>query len=197
MTHILQLFDSHRSAALALAQFVRTGLTGDEKVILIARNDDWSRAAVVLAAEKVDLTAAVESGQLVIRESLETLASLLVAGMPSEERFKATVERLVEYHAADGQRLRCYGDMVDLLAAEGQFDAAQRLEQLWNDLLRRQSFALFCGYSSAHFAEATPADSLQRIRALHSHEDCASDDFLAGTLMSSTSVSNQGLKQVS
>jgi hypothetical protein len=180
--HSVQLFDSHDSAAAALAQFVREGLDAGDTMLIVARGDDWNRAAVALASSRMPLAASIDSGQLVVLDSATVLDTLLVGGLPDAKSFERGVGDLVRRRAARG-RLRAYGDMVDLLAAERHFEAAARLEELWNDLGTRIPFTLFCGYSSSHFCDATSGEALGRIRQLHSHEHCAPDDFIAHALM--------------
>jgi hypothetical protein len=46
--------------------------------------------------------------------------------------------------AAGGDRLLVSVVMVAILAASGRAAASLQLEALWNDLQRRQSFALAC-----------------------------------------------------
>jgi hypothetical protein len=185
--HSVQFFDTHASAARALGHFVDAGLAKSEHIILVTRLDDWNRAAVSLALPGTSLGEAVNSGQLIVRDSARTLAALLVDGMPSAERFESTIAPLVSRSIERGGSLRAYGDMVDLLAAEGSFDAAAKLEELWNGLQARLPFTLFCGYSSAHFCNGHSAAALRRIRDLHSHEHCGAGDFVARHLMEPTS----------
>jgi hypothetical protein len=181
--HSVQLFDSDDSAAEALTRFVRDGLDASDTMLIVARGDDWTRAAVALASSGMPLAASIDSGQLMVRDSATVLNTLLVDGSPSAARFERSVGDVVRRCGARGQRLRVYGDMVDLLAAEGDFGAAERLEELWNDLGTRIPFTLFCGYSSSHFCDAMSSEALGRIRQLHSHEHCAPDDFVAQALM--------------
>jgi len=47
----------------------------------------------------------------------------------------------------DGRsRASAFGEMVALLWAEGNFTAAIRVEELWNDLQKLHTFSLFCAY---------------------------------------------------
>jgi hypothetical protein len=182
--HSVQLFDSHDSAATALADFVRVGFANGEQIVVISRLEHWNRAAVQLARE-FPLDDAITNGQLTVLDSARTLARLLVDGMPSADRFEIVIAGLAARAAARGV-LRAYGDMVDLLAADGQFEAAARLEELWNALRTRTPFMLFCGYSSSHFCTMENGQALRRIRGLHSHEACAPGDVLANELLDAT-----------
>ena len=178
----MQLFDSHLTAATALAQFVRQGLENDERIILIARLDDWSRAAVDLSRD-VSLADVIASGRLTVCDSGLTLHALLVDGWPSPEQFERIITPMIVAATQHGRPVRAYGDMVDVLAAERRHAAAARLEELWNGLQARVPFTLFCGYSSGHFSGAECGDALQRIRQLHSQEICAQGDLVAGDLL--------------
>jgi hypothetical protein len=180
----MYLFDSHESAAYTLASFVTEGIARGEQVLLVARLEDWNRAAVKLASDQT-LADALMSGQLVVRDSGRILGALLVDGWPSRERFDKTVGDLIESYAGRNEPLRVYGDMVDLLAADGRFEGAEQLEVLWNDLrVRLQApLTLLCGYSSAHFSDAASTGALRRLRALHSHQQCGARDFVARHLL--------------
>jgi hypothetical protein len=187
--HSVQLFDSHESAAHALTSFVTQGFANGDQMLLVTRLDDWNRAAVNLTHAGAPISDAIGSGQLDVRDSLRTLNALLVDDMPAAERFENVVANLVRQRAAGPGNLRVYGDMVDLLAAEGRFNAAARLEELWNSLRDRFAFTLFCGYSSNHFCGTGCDEPLQRIRRLHSDEYCDPEDFVANQLMETTSGS--------
>jgi hypothetical protein len=180
--HLVQFFDSHQTAATAVAEFVRAGLAQNERVVLIARLADWNRAAVDLSRD-VALSEAIDSGQLTVRDSTRTLDAISVDGWPSPERFERVVGRMIAAAHGGGGALRAYGDMVDVLAADGRCDAAARLEELWNDLRARVPFTLFCGYSSGHFCGAQSGEVLRQIRQLHSHEQCAPCDLVAANLL--------------
>jgi len=57
--------------------------------------------------------------------------------------------------------------MVDVLWRDGQRTAALRLEELWNDLQTRHSFALLCAYAIGNFYKE-PAE-LEQVCAIHTH----------------------------
>jgi DNA-binding NarL/FixJ family response regulator len=58
--------------------------------------------------------------------------------------------------------------MVALLWAEGNIDAAIRLEQLWNDLARRHAFSLHCAYPITGFHDKTHEAPFLKICSEHS-----------------------------
>src|SRR4029434_1895112 len=66
-------------------------------------------------------------------------------------------------------RVRVFGEMVALLWAEGNMDAALQLEMLCNDLVTLHPFSLLCAYPLRGFTQATHAQPLLTICAAHSH----------------------------
>jgi hypothetical protein len=185
--HVVHLADSPLSAARALAAFVSDGFRHNDSILIVTRPETWNRAAVELPAEHPSLADAIAEGRLVVRDSTRTLSACLAGDMPAEECFEAAVAGLVRAYAARNGQLRVYGDMVDLLARDGRFDAAARLEELWNDLATQVPFTLLCGYSSSHFTNARDGHAVERICALHSGRNCDALDVAAQQLLGTRS----------
>ena len=102
--------------------------------------------------------------------------------VPSRIAFDEVVGTLVARLAEQG-RVCIYGEMVDVLAARGQYKAAYQLEVLWNALGEREPFTLFCGYSSGHFGDPKTAAVLAQICEAHSRVHRKKDDLLAEFLL--------------
>jgi len=64
--------------------------------------------------------------------------------------------------------VRAYGEMVDILWQRGDKQAAIRLEQLWNEIGRLQTFSLLCAYAMDPLRGDTYAD-LESICRCHTH----------------------------
>ena len=184
--HIVHLSDSPLSAARALAAFVSEGFRNRDVILVVARPETWNLAAVELAGEHALLAKAVADGRLVVRDSTRTLAASLAGEMPAADRFETAVAALVHDCAGRGGQLRIYGDMVDLLARDGRFDAAARLEELWNEHATHVSFTLLCGYSSSHFTHAGDASALDVVCGLHSRHDFDAQDVAAQQLLAAS-----------
>ncbi|MEP6470959.1 MAG: MEDS domain-containing protein, partial [Acidobacteriota bacterium] len=65
-------------------------------------------------------------------------------------------------------RVRVFGEMVGLLWAEGNRDAAVRVEQLWNDLAQSHDFSLLCAYPLAGFSHENHGKPFLQICGEHS-----------------------------
>jgi signal transduction histidine kinase len=75
---------------------------------------------------------------------------------------------IVARAAEGGRHVRVFGEMVALLAAEGNHSAVVRLEELWNGLQKVHAFSLFCAYPLDRMAGEAPGDLLDSVCAEHS-----------------------------
>ncbi len=182
--HIVQLFDDAQSLSDAVAEFAREGLAQRDPVLLVMSFEHWQATAVELAARGVDPDEAVASGRLTVRDAPHVMNQFMRQGRPRRHLFEETAGTLVRKLVSRGKRLRVYGEIVDLLAAEGDFEAAAQLEEMWNDLGARHSFTLLCGYSSVHFGNPVSADALRRICRTHTRACASTGDLLGSYLVS-------------
>ena len=187
MPHAVQLFDADASRARAVASFVREGLQSRERVVVVMRAQAWTLAAVSLAND-VALSDAIDAGRLTVLDADATLERLMRDGALDPVVFAEMVGPLVAAEVPGTRGLRIYGEMVDLLAAGGDFAAAQQLESLWNDLRSRTPFKLFCGYSSMHFPGSDGREALRAIRRLHTHTHLSAQDVIGMHLMESAGL---------
>jgi hypothetical protein len=181
--HHVQLFDSPSSRAEAVFTFVRDGLIAGDAILLVVTVAHWDAILRRSRDEGLDLDAARATGRLTVRDAFETLDQFTTAGLPVWSAFDRTVGALVRRLASNGSRLRIYGEMVDVLARQGEFDAAHRLEEFWNRLQEQSSWMLFCGYSAEHFGNPRDGDALRRICELHSHVHSDPRDVLGNFLL--------------
>jgi MEDS: MEthanogen/methylotroph, DcmR Sensory domain len=181
--HLVQLFDDHRSLVLSVSEFLREGIEAGDVLLVVCTPDHWNAMAFALSRSRVDVTDAIERGQVVVRDAAELLDSLMHLDSPDKRLFDAHVGALVRDLARLGKPLRIYGEMVDLLAGMDNHRAAHRLEEIWNELAERESFTLFCGYSAAHFGDPLTGPALQAICRSHSHVRSDDRDVLGSFLL--------------
>jgi hypothetical protein len=181
--HIVQLFDDQQSLAHAVAAFLRDGLSAGDTHLVVMAPARFQATARRLRRLGVDVEEAIKAGRLTFRDAATTLKQLIRNGRPDPALFDATAGTLVRQLRPRRGRLRIYGEMVDLLAAEGDFEAAEQLEELWNDLGERESFTLLCGYSSVNFGDPRTGDALRLICRSHSHVRSSPRDLLGSYLV--------------
>jgi signal transduction histidine kinase len=89
-----------------------------------------------------------------------------VDGVQEPARFHHLFGGLIA-RAAETRRVRVFGEMVAILAAEGDHAGARALEGLWNGLQRSFPFSLLCAYPMHVFGQAALAESFGLLCAEH------------------------------
>jgi hypothetical protein len=180
--HVIQLFDTPGTRAEAIADFLNEGYQKGDALLLAISQPNWARVAAHLRDAGVPVDAALASGDLTVHDARVTLEQFMRNGKPDRALFEDSIGGAVRRLAASGRQYRVYGEIVDLLAAEGDFASVQMLEDLWNDLCDQLEFPLFCGYSAANFGDPRSAESLRSICRSHSLVRANSRDLLGSFL---------------
>jgi signal transduction histidine kinase len=165
--HFVQFYEADAFLLDAVAQFIGTALTDGEAGIMIATKAHREGVIQRLHTQGVDVGAACLSGQFTEIDAFGTLTRFMVDGAPDVARFNAVVGGIIARAVRDYPRVRIFGGMVALLAADGNFDATLRLEDLWNDLREKQSFTLFCAYPMDHSGGEAITELYDRVSAAH------------------------------
>ena len=137
-----------------VARFIAPALEGGSEVAVVIATDKHRRELESeLSARGIDVTGAIRQQRYVALDAATTLSKLLVDGQPDPDRFVEVVGGAIVKAQADCkcEHVRAYGEMVALLWLAGRPEAAIALEKMWNDLARRHSFTLLCGYPIAAF----------------------------------------------
>jgi hypothetical protein len=177
--HIVQFFDSRESLANSVAAFLAEGCRQGERLLVVAKPRNWLAIGAALKTGGHPLSDGTETSLTVV-DADSALSQFMRHGLPDSLLFHRTIGALVR-KLATAQRcgFRIYGEMVELLAAEGNFHAALRLEELWNELAVRYPFVLLCGYWSTHFANRDARDALREICATHTRVHSGDADLVA------------------
>ena len=185
--HHVQLFDSSRSMADTVSAFLMAGFTRGEPLLIVATPEHRELLARKLNEAGVNVHEATAANRLVMLDAVECLEKFMRRDVPSAIAFDEVVGTLVA-RLSNGKRVSIYGEMVDVLAARGNYKGAQQLEHLWNDLGQRESYTLFCGYASGHFGNPKTAKVLADICESHTHLHRTRDDLLAEYLLEQADV---------
>jgi PAS domain S-box-containing protein len=167
--HRLQFYEEDTFLVNAIGRFVAPSLEAGDAVVVIATQPHRDGVEDELRARGCDLAAARAQGRYVCLDAVETLTQLLVDLRPDETRFADVVGSVIARAAAGHRHVRAFGEMVGVLWADGQWDAAVRLEELWNELISTQPLSLLCGYSLADFGGEADRAAFERVCAQHSH----------------------------
>jgi PAS domain S-box-containing protein len=170
--HVAYFYQASDSLLDALCDFIGPALDAGNAVIIIATKVHLEGLEHRLIARGLDTPKASKQGRYVALDASETLAKIMVEGMPDASRFAEIVggamARTRAAVTAVHPEIAAFGEMVSLLWTEGKIDAAIRLEQLWNELANKHSFSLRCAYPVANFYGEKNAQPLMRVCAEHS-----------------------------
>jgi hypothetical protein len=182
--HVVQLFDASDSLGTAVAAYLHEGLLNGSGLLVVAKPANVQAIADALVPRGISMPVCLNNGQLTVLDAHTTLGGFLREDSPDAALFETTVGKVVRglCHTFQGN-LRIYGEMVEILAEEGNFRAAEELEGLWNELGTVESFTLLCGYSSAHFVGPEGGHALQRICGKHTRVHQNNADLLGRWLL--------------
>ena len=153
-------------------------------MLVVAKMRNWDAAERRLRRRRFPVNRAIDEGRLIVLDATVTCPAIMDGELPDRHWFFSTIGRLVaRMWRASAGRLRIFGAHGEILAEEGNFDGACRLEDLWEEVRRRYAFTALCGYSAAHFADVANAAALRSLCRYHTEVRCQSADILARWLL--------------
>ena len=158
----MQLYRQDAELVRSLANYLSEGWAAGGSAVVIATPAHRAALHEELAVRR--LTAARRNGRLVELDAVATLRLFMRNDSPDPILFQETVGSLVRKHAAAGP-LYAFGEMVDVLWADGRAVAALELEQLWTGLQDDVPFSLLCAYAADTLDDA----GRHVVRSAHSH----------------------------
>jgi hypothetical protein len=166
--HAVRFYESDRSLARIVGDFLAAGFAAGEPAILVATPAHRAGILRELASKSLDIVQLQRADDLILLDAQETLATFLVDGKPVADKFDEAMCAVIG-RACDGRpdcTVRVYGEMVNLLWKDGQQEAAIRLEMMWNQLANTKTFSLLCGYAMGQFYKDA---NFQRVCEQHTH----------------------------
>jgi signal transduction histidine kinase/ActR/RegA family two-component response regulator len=167
--HFVQFYEADGFLLNSLSGFIGRAFDGDEGALVVATQAHRNGLDELLQANGRDVINAKACGQYVSLDAAETLAQFMVDGSPEPRRFNELMGGIIASVTDGRTRISVFGEMVALLWAEGNHDAAIRLEELWNDLQNAHSFSLFCAYPLNGLGGQRYIEPTSSICKVHSH----------------------------
>lgn len=171
--HTVQFYAEDTFLLDELSRLIGAALGVGDAAVVIATKAHRDGLAQRLNSLGFDTARAAEQGRYVALDAAETLAKFMRDGVPDAALFTEVLGSVLGQAAAVAggktPRSAAFGEMVALLWAKGNAEAAVRLEQLWNDLARTYPFSLRCAYPMSGFDCENHGDSFLKICAEHSH----------------------------
>jgi DNA-binding NarL/FixJ family response regulator len=155
-----------------VTRFIATALRAGNAAIVLATKSHRDTLLQRLKAGGVDTDGALQQGTYISMDAADTLSAIMVNGLPDPVRFfeimVGSLEAAAKAAKSEQPQVVVFGEAVDLLQAEGEADAAIRLEQLWNEIGRTIGVDILCGYALSSFHKEQDEDVFQSICAEHS-----------------------------
>jgi len=167
--HIVYSYMDDGKLADAVCLFASSGLQKGDAVLLVMSGPHHHPVRQRLEREGFNLAELEESGQLICENARDLMAAFMFDGIIDEPKFKAKIDRMIEKAklgtgAKKHGLVRVFGEIVDLIW-EPHPKATERLEELWNEVIKIHSVPLLCAYSLAGNSDCLPSGLV----ACHSH----------------------------
>jgi signal transduction histidine kinase/CheY-like chemotaxis protein len=166
--HVVQFYEGDVLLVETLAEFVGAGLKQEDGVLVIATEEHRTGLDGRLRSLGVDLDRAIATGHYFAVDAADTLARIMVDGIPDDGRFREVIGGLMSRVAGRG-RARVFGEMVGLLLTAGRVTATIRLEELWNEAIEERGFTLFCAYPIHLLGGHRLAEAVAQVCGQHDH----------------------------
>jgi hypothetical protein len=169
--HIVQLYQDQEFLNRAVCRFAGAALANGEGIILVPTLTHWNAIRPRLEAEGVDVDAARERGQLTVVDADEFMPHFMRSSMPDSPLFLGLAADVIGQARAGGryQKVRWWGEMVNVLWERGDVAASMHLEDLFDQLAHKHDIAIFCSFLMDNFDGDVHARMLPRLGTNHSH----------------------------
>jgi len=168
--HEVLFYTSDSVLLETFACFVASALKSRNPAIVLATKSHREDLVRRLTTKGCSIDRAIQRGIYIALDAAEMLSTIMVNGVPDRLRFFEGLTGLIEVAAkaakTENPRVAICGECVGLLCAEGNVNAAIRLEQVGNDLAQSNNVEIMCAYPLSGFHEEH-ADAHERICVEH------------------------------
>ena len=169
--HDVQFYSSDAVLLERFSRLLATTLEYGDAAIVLATKAHREGLVERLKADGFDLDFAIRQGTYISLDAADTLSAVMLNGVPDRAGFLEGLTGLIASAAKAAKkehpRVAICGECVGLLCALGNRNAAIRLEQVGNDLLKTHNVDIMCAYPLSSFHNGKDAHALQCICAEH------------------------------
>src|SRR5262245_23321893 len=165
--HFVQLYEAEAFMLDSAADFFIAGFSRGDAGIVILTESRLQGLKQRLEQRGVDSKNLITTGQLICFPAEDVLQDLHLNGV-SSERLTAVFDAALASAGAGGRKVRVFGEVVNLLWAEGNFQGAVQLEQLWSDLQKVRPCLVCCAYPMNGLGKQSLVTPLAEVCAAHS-----------------------------
>jgi DNA-binding NarL/FixJ family response regulator len=170
--HEVSFYPDDAAFVHGFARLVESALKVGNAVIAVIAEPHHANMLKTLRGTGTDVDAALENGSYTQLDVIQTLSKLMVNDLPDPDRCAKLIGDLIlkASKAASGEhpRVAICGECSPTLLAEGNVEAAIRLEHLWNEITRNHNADTLCGYLWSTFPRKESIPIFEKICAEHS-----------------------------
>ena len=170
--HEVRFYSDDECFLDSFTQFIGAALNAGNAVIVVATESHRDSLLLRLQAHGLDIGAAIEQGRYISLDAAETVAIFMVNDLPDPSKFlKVTGDLIAEAAKAvkgENARVAACGECAPLLWAQGNAEAAIRLEHLWDEIAKSHGLDVLCAYPLGSFQGRVGSYIFEKICAEHS-----------------------------
>jgi hypothetical protein len=165
--HVVQFYDRDEELTENAGDYLAGAIAEGGAAVIVATPGHCAGFEARLAAGGVNVGAARRDGSLVCLDATRIAGRLTSGGQVDLAAFGTQFRPAILAAGEAPGPVRIYGEVVALLWAAGQVNAALELEGLWNDLGREIPFSLFCGYPRHLVGSSQHQGAIAEVCRLH------------------------------
>ena len=168
-THAVQFFEDERVLHDDVVTFFTEPIRRGHHLVMICERHTFD--AVLDRLRKADEAALVQAaGRIVYVDVDEAISGFMVGRYVDAVRVEQGFEKLIgQVRRGDNKPIWLYGEMAATLCGQGNYVAAEQLEELWNVHFPEPEFKVLCGYPVDLFDSEAHAEAFRTICSLHTH----------------------------
>jgi DNA-binding NarL/FixJ family response regulator len=155
-----------------LTRFISAALKAGKAAIVIGTKSHRESLLEKLGADGLDIRGATVEGRYVALDVADTISSFMVNDMPDRVRFLKVIGDLIsaasKHAKATDLPVAAWGECAPTLWAEGNSDAAIRVEELTNEIARVYDLEILCGFLLERRRSEEDSYTFRRICEEHS-----------------------------
>lgn len=167
--HFARFYTRDETLIDSVARYVIDGVRDGAAAIVIATQEHSAALEARWTQLHFDAATPTARGQLLLLDATQTLSRFMMAGEPDHDRFMESIGQVVARAFEQHRKVAAFGEMVSVLWAEGNPNAAVKLESLWNELAQQYPITLFCGYALRDCTAEHSDTAFEEVCSAHTH----------------------------
>ncbi|RPB01149.1 hypothetical protein L873DRAFT_1827270 [Choiromyces venosus 120613-1] len=169
--HALQFYEAESYLYSAISSFILpTFFSTESASVIIATRSHLDALEVHLREQNLVPGQLKDRGQLVLLDADEILLAIMPGGSLDVDLFDEYLGKLFPGVQSKFPKVRAYGELVNILCEQGNYELARQVEVAWERFLSEpdRNVALLCGYNMGVFEAEGLSEVFQQICLNHS-----------------------------